>query len=812
MSALGEPDSNSFRPGQYFTGSLIIRLAADLTGLRSRSLLEDVARAAVPGLGALLTELEIKSAQRLVTVIDLDTLLELERHAADGPLLPQHSLASYWRIDVAHRPEDLREIVEAFSKLPEVDDAYMDIHVVPASVGAFNDPRAASQGYLRPAPEGIDAGWAWGQASGDGRGVGFADVEEGWNLNHEDLIASAPTLASGINRSVPIGNPPYSPLMIVNPNFLAWNHGTGALGVVTGRDNSVGVVGIAPAAGPIRVASVWDGSTPGHVVDALVALMGQLSAGDVVMLELQTARGNVSGWPNNHPIEIKDAERDAIRLAVSARNLVVIAAAGNGGVDLDTYVSPQGISAGKRVLDRSSPDFQDSGTIVVGAATSTVPHRRMDTMENKSNFGSRVDCYAWGENVTTCGAAIIPELDVHANQWYRTDYNATSAATPIIAGAATLLQGMHKASTGVPLTGLQMRALLSDPSYGTAPSPSIAAAKIGVMPDLRKLTTALALTPDVFLRDSIDDDGATRSTGTLAKSPDIIVRNAASPDPQTEFGDASANENRDDLDSQVVATSNATIYLRCRNRGGSDATDVIGRAWWSPPATLVTPDLWSPIGQTTPFTVAANQSLTVSPPITWTNVPQDHVCLIAAVGCSRDPGPPLPSGYTDWTMFEDMVRNWNNIVWRNIIVVPASVGEPIPLWFRMVGGPRWPTVFDFELDQSLPMGSGVILEVPTAIGKELPLSLNLRPARAQSEDHVAFVLPHRPFLQLRGITLPPGSANTARLTITLPSAADAVKGRIILKQRLGNLHVGGLTWRLVDRRAPQANVASSVER
>jgi hypothetical protein len=201
--------------------------------------------------------------------------------------------------------------------------------------------------------------------------------------------------------------------------------------------------------------------------------------------------------------------------------------------------------------------------------------------------------------------------------------------------------------------------------------------------------------------------------------------------------------------------------------------------------------------------VSANRSLIVSPPIIWTNVPQDHVCLIAAVGCPRDPGPPLPSGYADWTTFEDMVRNWNNITWRNIIVVPASLGDPIPLSFRIVGGPRWPTVFDLELDLSLPMGSSVMLEVPTAVGKGLPRSLNLRPARGLSEDHAAFVIPHRPCLQLRGVTLPPGSGNTARLTVTLPATADSAKGQIILKQRLGNVGVGGLTWRLVDRRGTQ---------
>jgi serine protease len=485
-------DAQLFRSGPYFTGSVIVRLRSELSAMRSDDLLHASALSVAPHLANRLAELGVKSARRLVSVVELDQLLELERLAEGSPLPPQHSLASYWRIDMTSHSEDLRQIVGALVKVPEVDDAYLDIQVVPAAVNSAGGPFSTSQGYLRPAPEGIDADWAWTHVGGNGAGVGFADVEEGWNVNHEDLAASNPSLIAGINRSLDLGSPPYSPLIVADPNFLSWNHGTGALGIVSACDHGAGIVGIAPGTGPLRLASVWDGQSPGHVVDALVKLITVLSAGDIVMLELETARGNITGWPDNYPIEIKDAERDAIRLAVSAHNLVVVAAAGNGGADLDNYISPQGASAGKNVLNRNSADFQDSGSIMVASATATVPHQRMDTMDNQSNFGSRIDCFGWGENVATCGAPLIPDTDTNANQWYRTDFNATSAATPIVAGAAAILQGINKARNGTAIGGLQMRTLLSDPAYGTAPAPSITAAKIGVMPDLRKLVAASA--------------------------------------------------------------------------------------------------------------------------------------------------------------------------------------------------------------------------------------------------------------------------------------------------------------------------------
>jgi len=808
MAVTDTPDSRHFRPGNYFTGSVICRLRSELRMLRSEDLLHGSGRSAAPQLAELLDRLGVKSAPRLVRSIDLDTLFEFERIATDKGMAPRNSLADYWQIDVAHRTEDLREIVAAMKRMPEVADAYLDIHVVPATVNPTDDPRSGTQGYLLPAPDGIDAQWAWGQAGGDGSGVGLADLENGWNVTHEDLAAANPTLIAGVNLVFPLGNPPYSLPDPSSEPFYSWNHGTSALGVIAARDNTTGIVGIAPGVGPIRLASVWDGSTPGHVVDALTAAMASLSPGDVVMLELQTARGNITGWPDFYPIEIKDAERDAIRLAVSARNLVVVAAGGNDGADLDNYVSPQGTSAGKRILNRNSADFEDSGSILVASATSVAPHQRMDDIfsGNQSNFGSRIDCYGWGENVGTCGAPDVLDstyANTSANSWYRNGFTGTSAATPIVAGAAVLVQGMNKASTGVSLSGLQMRTLLSDPANGTAPGPGLRA-KIGVMPDLHKLTTALALTPDIVIRDFVGDDGALPSSGTLASSPDIIVRNAGVTDPQAEFGEGSINANRNDLDSLIVAGSTATVYLRGSNRGGSDATDVVGKAWWSEPATLVTPDLWHFIGQTAPFALPADQSLVVSPPIAWANTPLGHNCLVATIGCARDPAPIIPKAYDSWSEYENLIRSWNNITWRNIITVPIASNMPQPLPFRMVGAPKGPQLFDIEIDLSLPEGSEIVLDVPGSVGGGLFDSRNVKALRHSAEGCQSFALPFRGTVHLRNLMLPPGSANKAVLTVTAAKGLRRTAGRITLKQRLGKIDAGRITWRFIDGPSPQA--------
>ncbi|MEA2188075.1 MAG: hypothetical protein QOK16_3086, partial [Solirubrobacteraceae bacterium] len=68
----------------------------------------------------------------------------------------------------------------------------------------------------------------------------------------------------------------------------------------------------------------------------------------------------------------------------------------NGGSDLDAWTDVGGFFR----LNRGHPDFRDSGAVMVGAALSGIvggSHTRWSS----SNFGSRIDCYGWGTNVTT---------------------------------------------------------------------------------------------------------------------------------------------------------------------------------------------------------------------------------------------------------------------------------------------------------------------------------------------------------------------------------------------------------------------------
>jgi len=187
----------------------------------------------------------------------------------------------------------------------------------------------------------------------------------------------------------------------------------------------------------------------------------------VLLLEAQDL--DPAGAPSWWPVEIAELTYQAIKAATDA-GIIVIEPAGNGGNDLDNYTNLQG----QRIFDRN---FRDSGAIMVGAGSSANPHTCLDF----SNFGNRVDCYAWGENIDT--------TDFND---YTTSFDGTSGASAIIAGAALIVQGLAKQSLGRPFTPQELRGILT--ANGT-PLAGNVRNLIGVMPDLQAIISQNNLVP-----------------------------------------------------------------------------------------------------------------------------------------------------------------------------------------------------------------------------------------------------------------------------------------------------------------------------
>jgi hypothetical protein len=213
-----------------------------------------------------------------------------------------------------------------------------------------------------------------------------------------------------------------------------------------------------------------------NTASAIAYAADNLRSGDILLIESQVeVEVKVHGRPSakvQAPVEVESGTFNAIQIAI-ANGISVVEAAGNGHSNLRDLVHP----IKKRVLDTSSPQFTDSGAIMVGAGSSSNPHQP-DPM---SNFGQRIDCFAWGEKVYTA----TTDKSGSSTTCYTPNFGGTSAAAAIIAGAAASVQGMARASsTARALDPERLRALLRDPAFGTRAVPS---AQIGVMPNLKAI-------------------------------------------------------------------------------------------------------------------------------------------------------------------------------------------------------------------------------------------------------------------------------------------------------------------------------------
>jgi len=699
------------------------------------------------------------------------------------------SMSRYLRLDAHSNRAGLDRIVRELMAAPEVEHVYAELAAFDPALATLTDPLAPDQGYLDPAPLGIDAEWARLQPGGTGLDVGFADLEQGWLASHDDLGHCSPRI--GDNRDQ-IGS-------------FTGNHGTAVLGVIRAEPNGLGVVGIVPELGRWstishfrKASSGTSAATNGWVAETIIAALetpdnpkGFLSEGDVLLLEVQ--RGCL-------PAEVDDPTFDAIALAV-ANGVTVVEAAGNGGKDLDAALD----ESGRAVFNRSSDELADSGAIMVGAGESSLPHDRLWF----SSYGSRVDCYAWGDSVVTCGYGDCI-LSTELEQTHYTEcFSGTSAAAAIIAGAALALQGMYKARTGRVLSPAQMRALLADPATGTAQGPG-ARGHIGVMPDLRAIAGRLRLTPDVFIRDHACDDGKIPARERTCSCPDLAVVAAHSRGTSLQLGHGSGTEHDLPWIDPKVDADDALIYTRILNRGAGTAERTCATVYWAPPATVLTPDRWSLIGTTGPIRVPEGESFVVPDPIRW---PQDQraanpseCCWIVAVDSDQDTFPGLDaSSALDPLVLADLLSWTNNLAVRSVLDIPVNPAgrEPLDLRLVLAGAPLAELEHELEIVQQLPMAGGQIslLMPPEVLKAALDPQLwygDLLPAPEAtiSRCHQALVLPPFPVISLGRFRLAAAASHEVVLRLSPETVASLRPGhRLQIRQRLDGREIGRLTWR-----------------
>jgi hypothetical protein len=405
----------------------------------------------------------------------------------------------------ADQVEELRSIL---AKHPAVETAYIKPPSGPPEVRVMASADVAPdigaglavtgtpdftgrQDYLKPAPTGIDADYAWAMPGGKGAGINIIDCEWAWNFTHEDLAAQC--------NGVKVGT-------VVTADD---DHGTSVLGIMIANDNGFGTTGVAPQATVATAAFDDTSDTPTSTIISQAADL--LVPGDILLLEIQrqgpnTPAGSQPGPNSDHgyiAIEWWPDDFQAIKYAVS-KGILVVEAAGNGSQNLDDplYNTPSpGFPADwKNPFGAGGPD---SGAIVVGAGNppAGTHGRTQDTIGYNetyvdrarcifSNFGSRVDCQGWGWEVTTLGGGDLSGVD--HNSLYTDVFAGTSSASPIITGVLACAQGVLQARGQARLTPAAARQLMRTTGSPQQDAPGRPASqRIGSRPDLQQMLKIL---------------------------------------------------------------------------------------------------------------------------------------------------------------------------------------------------------------------------------------------------------------------------------------------------------------------------------
>eukprot|EP00804_Cyclotella_cryptica_P021802 CCRYP_000795-RA/>CCRYP_000795-RA protein AED:0.34 eAED:0.33 QI:0/0.5/0/1/1/1/3/0/676 len=383
------------------------------------------------------------------------------------------------------------EIAASLESLDSISNVEIPKDYAPPKMGSKYDMRRhlavtpnfePNQGYLRmntPTNNGIDAEYSWTFDGGDGEGVTIYDIEYTWNQQHEDLeVVRDVKLLLNEGDSLPD-----------NPEETG--HGTAVLGELVGTSNTFGIKGISHAAkaGMAPEATKKLGS---NRANAIVLAVNDGKAGDIILLEMQAI---VCGNPvpkdksqdGYGPAEENQSVFEATQVA-TGNGITVVAAAGNGQVDLDAA----------NCEGRYDRNIRDSGAVIVGAggsgfqcpgAQGGAPLEKLDF----STFGSRLDIHGWGECTWTSGYGdAYNDTDARddENKWY-TLFSGTSGASPMVAGAAANIQGIAMKRFGAPLSPARLRQLLTDTGL---PQVGDTSKKIGPLVNLRAAIDSLLAT------------------------------------------------------------------------------------------------------------------------------------------------------------------------------------------------------------------------------------------------------------------------------------------------------------------------------
>jgi Glutaminase len=298
--------------------------------------------------------------------------------------------------------------------------------------------------------------------------------------------------------------------------------------------------------------------------------------------------------------------------------------------------------------------------------------------------------------------------------------------------------------------------------------------------------------PDIYIRDNPTDSGQEPLTGGgISMSPDINHYRSQLADPQGSLG-APALQDLDTLFEPIKYGQTNYIYLRLQNRGCAAVPAEID-LYYSLPSTLPAPAGWSLIGSLTTLPIVPGEFKVVGP-IPWSTVPAPgHYCFISVMGCAQDPKPSL-SNILTIANFYDLIRQKNNVTWKNFDVYDVVQGGTQELQFWVQGWPRQLYMGELHLDlTALPPGTKAELRLVKRLVPRVAQGVG---NRIEKGNNLTLPLKSGALAVLRKIELKPGSKERVTLTITLPFNIKKGDYDIYAAQKVGGKEMGRVTWRL----------------
>ena len=340
-----------------------------------------------------------------------------------------HSLKSIFKLRTLLSSKNTNSLIEALKKIDGVIYCYKSNSTPippPHDIGTVTPDFEANQGYIESNP-GVNVRYAWNNGI-NGSNINIRVIEYGLNLNHEELDHQNISLPSGTT---------------INSGATAsyTEHGTSVAGIIYSDSGTYGTTGLAYNANEYILYPEWTEETGYDRVLAVTNAIQNSTAGDIIVYEMQTYGQNSNFVMAEYDPVIWDLTKTA-----TDNGIVIVAAAGNGGENLDSAFYSDYNNRG------------DSGAIIVGAGTSNTMHSPL----SYSTYGNRVDVHCWGENTFTTGnsCASTTVIDGDLNQTYVSCFSGTSSATAIVGGFTTVLQSYYFNLTGGYLTSIELRDII----------------------------------------------------------------------------------------------------------------------------------------------------------------------------------------------------------------------------------------------------------------------------------------------------------------------------------------------------------------